>query len=167
MLSFDIRSVETKAVQVDAELSPEDSVWQQGDPMPASPLRVSGRLSSAGAGRFYWHGRLEGDVILPCRRCLSDATAHVSDESHVIFAEAGSDESEDPDVYVLDERSSQIDLRPVIREQWMLNVPAYAVCREDCKGICPVCGKDLNEGPCNCAASRDARWDALRKIKVE
>jgi uncharacterized protein len=110
---------------------------------------------------------LEGDVTLPCRRCLADATVHVADESHVIFAEAGSDETEDPDVYVLDERSSQIDLSPVVREQWMLNVPAYAVCREECKGICPTCGKDLNEGPCNCAESRDVRWDALRKIKVE
>jgi uncharacterized protein len=167
MLSFDIRSVETRAAQVDATLSPEDPVWQQGDPVPAAPLRVTGRLSSAGSGRFYWHGRLEGDVTLPCRRCLADATVHVADESHVIFAEAGSDETEDPDVYVLDERSSQIDLSPVVREQWMLNVPAYAVCREECKGICPTCGKDLNEGPCNCAESRDVRWDALRKIKVE
>jgi uncharacterized protein len=167
MLSFDIRSVETRAAQVDATLSPEDPVWQQGDPVPAAPMRVTGRLSSAGSGRFYWHGRLEGDVTLPCRRCLADATVHVADESHVIFAEPGSDETEDPDVYVLDERSNQIDLRPVVREQWMLNVPAFAVCREECKGICPTCGKDLNEGPCNCAEARDARWDALRRVKVE
>jgi uncharacterized protein len=166
MLSFDIRSVETRAAQVDAKLAPDDPVWQQGDPVPASPLRVTGRLSSAGSGRFYWHGRLEGDAVLPCRRCLADATVRVSDESHVIFAEAGSDESEDPDVYVLEERSNQIDLRPVVREQWMLNVPAYAVCREECKGICPVCGKDLNEGPCRCAEARDARWDALRKVQT-
>ena len=163
MLSFDIRSVETRAAQVDATLSPDDPVWQQGDPVPAAPLRVTGRLSSAGAGRFYWHGRLDGDVTLPCRRCLADATVHVADESHVIFAEAGSDETEDPDVYVLDERSSQIDLRPVVREQWLLNVPAYAVCRDECKGICPNCGKDLNEGACACPESRDSRWDALRK----
>lgn len=167
MLSFDVRAVESKAVQVDAKLPPDDPVWQQGDPVPASPLRVTGRLSSAGAGKFYWHGRLSGDVVLPCRRCLADATVHVQDESHVIFAEAGSDESEDPDVYVLDERSAEIDLRPVVREQWMLNVPSYAVCREDCKGICPTCGNDLNEGPCECGESRDSRWDALRKVQTK
>jgi uncharacterized protein len=166
MLSFDIRSVETRAAQVDAKLSPEDPVWQQGDPVPASPLRVTGRLSSAGSGRFYWHGRLAGDVTLSCRRCLADATVHVADESHVIFAEAGSDESEDPDVYVLDERSNHIDLRPVVREQWILNVPAYALCRDECKGICPNCGKDLNEGPCGCPEARDSRWDALRKVQT-
>ena len=167
MLVFDIRSVEAKAVQVDAELSPDDAVWQSGDPVPAHPLRVTGRLSAAGGGggRFYWHGRVAGDITLPCRRCLADATVHVQDEAHVIFAEAGSDESEDPDVYVLEERSNQLDLRPVIREQWMLNAPAFAECRPDCKGICPTCGKDLNEGPCECPASRDARWDALRKLQ--
>lgn len=167
MLVFDIRSVEAKAVQVDAELSPDDPVWQEGDPVPAHPLRVTGRLSAAGTGRFYWHGRLEGDVSMDCRRCLTEASAHVQDESHVIFAEEGSEEAEDPDVYVLDERAHQLDLRPVIREQWLLNVPSFVVCRDDCKGICPTCGKDLNEGPCDCPASRDARWDALRKLQTK
>ena len=165
MLSFDIRSVEAKAVQVDAELSPLDSVWQQGDPVPATPLRVTGRLSSAGSGRFYWHGRLKGDLVLPCRRCLVDAKAPVEDETHVIFAEADSDEANDPDVYVLDDRSTVLDLRPAVREQWLLNVPAYVQCREDCKGICPTCGKDLNDGPCGCAQKTDSRWDALRRVQ--
>jgi uncharacterized protein len=167
MLVFDIRSVEAKAVHVDAELAPDDPVWQEGDPVPTNPIRVTGRLSTAGAGRFYWHGRVDGDVSMACRRCLAEAKAHINDESHVIFAEEGSEEAEDPDVYVLDERAHQIDLGPVIREQWMLNVPSYVVCREDCKGICPTCGKDLNEGPCGCPEARDVRWDALRKLQVK
>ncbi len=148
MLLFDMRAVETKAVQVDAELSPQDAIWRQGDSVPAAALRVTGRLSPAGSGGFYWHGRLAGDVTLPCRRCLTDTTVHVQDEAYVIFAEAGSDEADDPDVFVLDERSNDLDLRPAVREQWLLNVPAFAVCREECKGICPKCGKDLNEGSC-------------------
>jgi uncharacterized protein len=169
MLQFDMRAVEAKAVHVDAELSPDDAIWQQSDPVPEQPLRVAGRLSAAGTSgdKFYWHGRLEGDVTLPCRRCLADTTIHVQDESHVIFAQADSVEAEDPDVYVLDERSTQLDLRPVVREQWLLNVPSYAVCRDECKGICPTCGKDLNEGPCDCPAARDTRWDALRKVKAK
>jgi uncharacterized protein len=167
MLSFDRRAVETKAVVVDDVLATDDSVWQDSDAVPASPLRVTGRLSAAGSGRFYWHGKIEGDLALPCRRCLADTSVHVQDESHVIFAEPGTDETDDPDVQVLDERSNVIDLRPTVREQWLLNAPAFAQCREDCKGICPTCGKDLNEGPCNCPATRDARWDALRKVKTK
>lgn len=166
MLQFDIRAVEAKAVQVKAELPPDDAIWQPGDPVPAGPLRVTGRLSAAGAGKFYWHGKLEGELTLPCRRCLTDTTVHVQDEAHVIFAEAGSDETEDPDVYVLDERAGRIDLRPAVREEWMLNVPSFAECRAECKGICPSCGKDLNEGPCDCPVRRDARWDGLRKLQT-
>jgi uncharacterized protein len=167
MLLFDRRAVEGKAAVVDAELQPNDSIWQAADPVPSGPLRVTGRLSAAGSGRFYWHGSVEGDLVMPCRRCLADAKAHVRDESHVIFAEAGSDEVDDPDVQVLDERSNELDLRPTVREQWLLNVPSFAVCREDCKGMCPTCGKDLNEGQCGCLASRseDARWEALRRIQ--
>lgn len=166
MLQFDIRAVEARAVQVNAELPPDDPIWQPGDPLPAGPLRVTGRLSAAGAGKFYWHGKMEGALSMPCRRCLTDTTTRVQDEAHVIFAEEGSEETEDPDVYVLDERSLRIDLRPAVREEWLLNVPSFAECREDCKGICPTCGKDLNEGPCECPVTRDSRWDALRKLQT-
>ena len=167
MLAFDKRAVEAKAAVVDDALPADDSVWQDSDAVPTGPLQVTGRLSAAGAGRFYWHGKIAGDLTLPCRRCLTDAKVHVEDESHVIFAEEGSDETDDPDVQVLDERSTVIDLRPTVREQWLLNAPRFALCRDNCKGICPTCGKDLNEGPCNCPATRDARWDALRKVKTK
>ena len=165
MLSFDKRSVETKAAVVDDQLSADDAVWQEHDPVPEGPLKVTGRLSAAGSGRFYWHGQVAGDLVLPCRRCLADTTVHVEDESHVIFAEAGSDETDDPDVQVLDARSYEIDLRPALREQWLLNVPTFVVCREECRGICPTCGKDRNEEACDCPESRDARWDALRRVQ--
>ncbi|MGH7680176.1 MAG: YceD family protein [Gemmatimonadaceae bacterium] len=167
MLVFDKRAVEAKAAIVDDALAADDPVWQPSDPVPSDAVAVTGRLSAAGSGRFYWHGRISGSAVMPCRRCLADATVRVQDEAHVIFAEEGSDETDDPDVRVLDERSNQIDLRPTIREQWLLNVPSYAECREDCKGLCPTCGKDLNEGPCDCPAARDSRWDALRKIKTK
>jgi uncharacterized protein len=67
MLSFDIRSLETKAVHVDGSLAPDDPVWEEGDLRPTEPIRVTGRLSSAGEGRFYFTGRLEGRTELPCR----------------------------------------------------------------------------------------------------
>ena len=167
MLVYDKRAVEAKAAIIDDALATDDPVWQPTDPVPSAPLAVSGRLSAAGSGRFYWHGRIRGSAVFPCRRCLANATVHVQDEAHVIFAEAGSDETDDPDVQVLDERSYQIDLRPTVREQWLLNVPSYAVCREDCKGLCSKCGKDLNEGPCQCPAARDTRWDELKKVNVQ
>lgn len=152
MLSFDIRSLTEHAVTVDDELSPDDAVWTDEDARPSKPIRVMGRLSSAGPGRFYWHGTIEGEVALACRRCLNDASGHVLEEAHFIFAEAGTEDLEDdPDVFLLDDRKAELDLRPALREQWLLHVPGFALCREDCKGLCPTCGADLNLAPCGCA----------------
>ena len=153
MLSFDIRSLAEHAVIVDDMLSPDDPVWEAGDPKPTAPLHVWGRLSPAGPDRFYWHGSIEGDVALACTRCLGDAGSHVSNEAHLIFAEPGAEGAQDdPDVFLLDARSPELDLRPAVREQWLLNVPGYALCRDDCKGLCPTCGAELNVGPCDCDA---------------
>ena len=153
MLSFDIRSLTEHAVTVDDTLSADDPVWEDGDPKPSAPILVQGRLSSAGPGRFYWHGSIEGDVALPCSRCLTDTEAHMSDEAHLLFAEAETEGVEDdPDVFLLDDRSAELDLRPAVREQWLLNVPGYALCRDDCMGLCPTCGAEWNLGPCAHAA---------------
>src|SRR5437016_3439944 len=149
MLSFDIRSIETHAVTVDEPLAASDAVWEEDDPKPVKAVRVTGRLSSAGPGRFYWHGRIEGDVALECSRCLNGASAHVSDEAHLIFAESGDEGTDDPDVYRLDPNAQELDLRPAIREEWILAAPSFALCREDCKGLCARCGQDLNAASCD------------------
>jgi len=165
MLSFDIRSLESRAEVVDGLLAPDDPIWEEGDPRPEGPIRVSGRISSAGAERFYWHGRLEGTVAGPCRRCLEDATAEAHEEVHVVYAgEADEDADEDPDVYRFDSRTVELDLRPAVRELWLLAAPAFVLCKPDCKGLCPSCGTDLNEGACDCDTKTDSRWDALRKL---
>ena len=164
MLSYDIRSLESRAVIVDDALPADDPIWEEGDPVPEDSVHVAGRLSAAGSGRFYWHGKIEGQIELPCRRCLTDAHAYVNDEAHLIFAEKGDEETDDPDVYRLDPRATELDLRPVVRELWLLAAPNYALCREDCKGLCPRCGADLNAGPCDCPSVTDSRWDALTKL---
>ncbi|HEX3867538.1 MAG TPA: DUF177 domain-containing protein [Gemmatimonadaceae bacterium] len=165
MLSFDIRSLETRAAIVDEQLPATDPVWHEEDPKPDTAVHVTGRLSSAGPGRFYWHGRIEGDVALECRRCLTPTRVHVKDETHVIFADRGDENTEDPDVFELDPHASELDLRPAIREEWLLSAPTLALCRDDCKGLCLRCGEDLNAGPHECGqAESDPRWATLRKV---
>ena len=62
----------------------------------------------------------------------------------------------------------QIDLSPAVREQILLSVPASPLCREDCKGLCPKCGKDLNDGDCGCnRIAIDPRWTALKGIQLD
>ena len=153
MLSYDIRELERHAVQVDGELATADPIWGDDDTRPAAPIRVTGRLSNAGSGRYYWSGRIEGIAELECRRCLTDLSVDVGEDVNAIFVEAGDDVSSDPDIYTLPPNA-----------EWLLSAPRFALCREECKGLCPKCGADLNEGPCDCAAvtETDSRWDALR-----
>src|SRR3954468_21848750 len=134
MLSFDIRSLEAQAATVDEQLGADDSVWGADDPKPDSAAHGSGSLSAAGTGQFYWHGRISGSVTVPCRRCLSEAHADVADESQLIFAEADDENADDPDIYLLDPNDRELDLRPALREEWLLAQPGFVICRPDCKG---------------------------------
>jgi uncharacterized protein len=168
MLSFDIRSLETRAESVDASLPPDDPIWEAGDMLPSEPIQVTGRLSSAGDGRFYFSGRMSSRITMPCRLCLEDVNVAVEDEVHFILAEADADEADDPDVFVYDANLHELDLRPAIRENWLLIAPAFVQCREDCKGLCASCGKNLNEGSCDCTPVKgDSRWDALLPLRSD
>ncbi len=164
MLLFDIRTVTAKAVPVEGSLDRDEPVWQEGDARPIDAVHVTGRLSPAGQGTLYFSGHLAGEANAECRRCLADIAVPVADDVQLVFAEADAEGADDPDVYPLDPQAGSLDLRPAIREQWLLAVPAYALCREDCKGLCSTCGADLNEGPCTCDKQPDPRWAALAKL---
>lgn len=166
MLYFDIRAIESQAQPVEGMLDAGDPVWEAGDPLPQDAVTVNGRLSVAGQGRFYFTGHLAGSTVGSCRRCLVDVTASVSDELSALFAEPGLDEADEDDVYPLAGNARTIDLRAAVREAWLLAVPAFVTCREECLGLCPTCGADRNEVACACGAGHsDARWDALRALR--
>ncbi len=169
MLSFDLRSLDAKAAVVEGELAPDDDVWQESDTRPSDPIAVTGRISAAGEGRYYWSGRLAGSIDLACRRCLEPVHLDVDEEAHMLFAEAEEDDDEvdDPDIFRIPPGANTLDIRSAVREQWLLVVPAFALCREDCKGLCANCGADLNAGACACPPATDSRWDALRAARPD
>ena len=155
MLSFDLRSLDAKAASVEGQLAPDDEVWHEGDIRPDGPITVSGRISAAGDGRYYWSGRLAGAVEMDCRRCLEPVRVTVDEEA------------DDPDIFRIPPGAASLDVRSAVREQWLLVAPAFVLCREDCKGLCAHCGADLNAGACECAPATDSRWDALRAARPD
>ena len=166
MLYFDIRAIESQAQPVHGALAAGDAVWQDGDTQPLDAVTVSGRLSVAGQGRYYFTGHIAGTAEVACRRCLGAVQVPVSDEVSALFAESGLDEADEDDVYPLAGNARTIDLRSAVRESWLLAVPTFVTCREECRGLCPSCGVDRNEVECACGASgSDARWDALRTAR--
>jgi uncharacterized protein len=166
MLCFDIRSLETRAESVDGTLDVADPVWAADDRRPlGAGVQVQGRLSAAGSGRFFFSGTLHGTVSASCRRCLVDVELMVSEPMQLLFVQAGVDEADEDDVVLIPAGVRELDLRPAVREEWLLAVPAFALCREDCKGLCPTCGADRNTDACSCAPAPDARWAGLRDAR--
>ncbi len=167
MLSFDLRSLEHHAARVEGELPASDSTWLDTDSRPVTAVRVAGRLSAAGAGRYYFSGQIEGEVASSCTRCLADAAGTVKEDVHLLIVDGSADEADEPDVYVIDSHARELDLRPAIREEWLLAAPAFMLCSESCKGLCPSCGTNRNMGDCTCAPTVDPRWRALSSLTTD
>lgn len=166
MLSFDIQVIEAGAQAVDGVLPASDAIWEADDLRPDDSVSVTGRLSAAGPGRWYFTGQLTGTAVVACRRCLAETPADVSDSFSALFAEAGTEDVDEDDVYALSANGRTLDLRPAVRESWLLAVPAFRTCRPDCQGICPNCGADRNVVSCACRTeTADSRWDALRALR--
>ncbi|HEX4933960.1 MAG TPA: DUF177 domain-containing protein [Gemmatimonadaceae bacterium] len=150
MLSFDIRTLSQGAVQVEGDLNADDPVWMEGDVRPATAVHVTGRVSGAGNGRYYFSGGLTGIAAGECRRCLVPVESPVACDIHVLYADADDENADEPDVYPLGDLGTMLDLRPAIREPWLLEAPTLPLCRPDCKGLCPTCGIDRNTNSCTC-----------------
>ena len=108
------------------------------------------RLSVQLAGHeLLVRGVLEQDFEGVCSRCGSDFDFTVTVPDFLASFET-------------DEKTEIVDLTDELRQSIILALPTYPVCRADCRGVCPTCGKNLNEGPCACVhEERDGRWGAL------
>lgn len=167
------------------QLGEEPFTWEEslaftldelGDPdvLEVSEVVCRGRIRRAVPG-FVLEMSLAYDQRLVCTRCLAEVTQPVVTESTtlVLVEEDATGEvaaerelqAEDLGVLVLTQH--RLDTRPLVFEQLQLQVPMRSLCREDCAGLCPTCGADLNSGPCDCRKPADPRWAALARLKED
>lgn len=105
--------------------------------------------------------KAEFTLNLTCDRCAADFSRTFSIPlEHVLVTELNDDDNDD--FIVID--SFHYDVEPLLREDVLLSLPMKVLCREDCVGMCHRCGKDLNDGPCDCGREYDPRWDALQQL---
>lgn len=113
-------------------------------------------------GGIMAHGFVTAPWEGECRRCLGTASGTLRAEVRELF-EPGSGEV---DTYPL--QGEQLDLSPLARDAVLLELPQAPLCAEACKGLCPTCGANLNEGDCRCETqSTDPRWAALDALRHE
>ena len=108
--------------------------------------------------KFRLVGRARTELELTCSRCLEPFRMPVDEPFDTRFHPASEmpteeeRELEEEDVDTSYYRDDQIDLNELLREQFYLALPMKPLCVEDCKGLCPQCGTNLNAGSCTCAA---------------
>ena len=176
---LDIKQLELHPLDFEEEYQP-GAIDLGGEAKQHSPLKTSGHAEVVeehhGKHQIIKDIRIVGDfsarIELACARCLEPIHRDVAKNFELLYRPQGSDAGKEELSVTAAEaevgyyQGDGLLLEDVLREQVLLAVPLKAICREDCKGLCPHCGRNLNQEQCNCAeAPEDPRWSALKEIR--
>ena len=125
-----------------------------------APVRVSGSAGNY-TGIVELRAKAEFELETSCDRCAKPITLPQETEIFHTLVTHLNDESNDELMLVNELR---FDLDPLVTEDIFLDLPSKLLCSEDCKGVCPRCGKDLNQGSCSCEKEVDPRLAALKQL---
>ena len=176
------REVAEEGVLITEDLDPmqlKDLVALQASENCTFQGMLAARLQvKPSAGMFQVEGRLGGTVILACSRCLAPVPWPLNVVFRLTFTrslpgdEVGSSpesrELEAEELGVVLFEGDEIDFQDVIQEQVIMALPMQPLCQEECRGLCPQCGSNLNDGPCRCSGKDiDPRLAVLKTLKFE
>ncbi len=154
----ELRAALAKTKELALDLQPEELELDNSELAVQGSIRCDGRIVNVG-GQLLLEAKLRAKVKRTCARCLRDFVVESScrvQEHYYPAAAAPRGES------VLTYDSDVLDLTGPLREALLLAEPLRALCKEDCKGLCPKCGADLNVTACDCSRqSTDPRLAAL------
>ncbi len=155
-----LRAGEARRLELGVTVDPLEYGGQRY-PVDESRVRATldvARTSAGYALRLRFNARLHG----PCVRCLEDARSSVREDAREVDQPASGEETDSP--YVEDEL---LNLRAWARDALALSLPPQIVCRDDCRGLCPVCGQDLNAADPGHAHAQppNPRWAALDDLR--
>lgn len=126
-------------------------------------LLVDGKITN-NTKSLQLQANVSGIVQVHCARCCKPMETSVNfDISEVLVRDDNADEFVDEDVVVFS--GYTLDIDDIVINNFLMNISAKFLCKEDCKGLCPKCGQDLNVAECNCSDDEiDPRWAALAEI---
>ena len=168
MKTFDLRSAKVRSgeehrEEIELELSPLEYGGERYLPVPEM---VPAELTVARASTGTVFGLRFGTTLHgPCYRCLADAALDLDINAREYQATNPGEEDELRTPYLAE---SKLDVQGWARDAIALSLPEQILCRPDCAGLCPVCGKDLNLEPHTHEETvTDPRWEALAKLRDE
>jgi len=170
MLSLDLNKIRTAQERFEQVYTPGQLPAEE-DFRVAAPVSLTFDIFKD-KQQFRLVGRVETTLELPCSRCLEPFTLPVEQtfdlryQPHALNAGEGEREIEEDDLTTAFYEDDEIDLGQLMREQFYLALPMKPLCADDCKGLCPMCGTNLNRGACGCKRGwDDPRMAALRELK--
>jgi uncharacterized protein len=159
-----LERIRAGAVNWSGELPRGQEYWSAPALVFEAPPRAELRLSAATEGRLHLTGYLASRLRLECRRCLEGMTWPLEVDLDLWFDASLEPWDEADGVFGFDAGEATLDIARPLREEVLLALPEYPVCREDCRGLCPTCGRNLNENECDCTVEEiDPRWAVLRE----
>lgn len=170
-LGFQLTEIPEEGLDLADEVQPDELGLLPEEAQVSGPLSLSARLTNVG-DHVYVEGVIDGTFLRECVRCLkryeayaevpftaayqgSDPTVRSrgggAKDRHQASDEEGISEQSDQedDLYVC--TGDRVELAEMLREHIILSTPMQPLCREECRGLCPVCGQDRNEEPCSCS----------------
>jgi uncharacterized protein len=174
-----VRELEVRAAKFEVELAPGTIDFlggtRDGDAelRQAGPLKAHGRaeLVLGSLGEIRVTGHLSVTMENPCDRCLETARFAVDTDFDLYYRPVADGYGDEKEIDTGEAEmgfyeGESLELNDVFREQILLALPMQRVCKEDCLGICPQCGKNRNLNQCQCPpAPSDNRWAALKELK--
>ncbi len=146
------------SVPFECELETDSLDFQSIAAYNAKP-RAEGRVYNE-AGVLRMEGEVTADMRCICDRCGEEfRSVKVTEVDATIVEE---DPGDNPELFLLD--GDEIDLDEIVSTCFILDMETKFLCKEDCKGLCPTCGKNLNLGPCGCRKQLDPRFAVLEQL---
>ena len=124
------------------------------------PAKVSGLVENR-AGVVTLTADVRLDYVASCDRCLRNVPQSLNRQFTHVLTRSLQNEENDELILVED---MHFDLDELLREDILLSLPTKVLCKSDCKGLCPMCGADLNNGPCGCKKPVDPRLAVLQDL---
>ena len=150
-----------QSISYSASVDLSDLLYGTSYPV-TEPVLASGTVRNT-AGVLVMKGMITTCIHGICDRCAADFDREMEIPiDAVLVTELANEENEDEWVFPLDGDSA--DLEDIVRTIFVLNMDSKLLCSEDCKGLCCRCGKNLNEGPCDCQKEIDPRLAALKQL---
>jgi uncharacterized protein len=173
MLLLNLSRIRTPHEHFEEVYPPGAFATTPGDFSVVEPVRLAFEIFKD-KDQFRLAGRLQATLELACSRCLEpfrrpvDATFDLRYQPHDRNVGEGEREIEEDDLTTAFYENETIDLGELMREQFYLALPMKPLCADDCRGLCPLCGTNLNRGACSCTGDwEDPRLAALKELRTK